>query len=108
MKITMFHAFPLNRSEWQQAFQFPFRAYVVLSFLLGKYFLSIWPPHIAGSSYAAYRSLLSIGYWIDFAMLVLLGMAQLAAKRRRDANINLIFAVLSAFLAISVVNFSYS
>lgn len=108
MTITMLHAFPQNRSEWQQALQFPFRAYVVLSFLVGKYYISIWPPHIAGSSYAAYRSSLSIGYWIDFAALVLLGILQLAANRRRDANINLIFAVLSAFLAISVVNFSYS
>lgn len=102
----MFRAFPRGRSEWLQLLVFPFQAYVVVAIFVERYFMRSLESHSRGSL-AEFKCWVMVGYSVCFFALLGVGTVQLCAGRRRLGLVNVCLAVLSALVALSLMNFVY-
>lgn len=100
----MLRAFPQSRRAWQNALLFPFQAFPVLAFILGRYFGSVWPHHTPWSMDDLKLSIIA-GDAVCVVTLLCVALFHLFAGDRRAACLNSGLAALGAILCLPFLSF---
>ena len=83
---------------------FPFQAYVIIAFIIERYFASIWSGHTRWTM-TDLKLFIAGGYAVCFFVFLVAGVRQLFLRQWSIACLHLGFAVLSVLFCFPMLNF---